>query len=83
VITFLLILVGLISGYLCGQLYWLCARHKPHRVILDEKDFADLVRGRPVAFCDSFIIIRLSDIGWDRMYFQIESAMREAGAEDI
>ncbi len=44
------------------------------RIILNEKDFADLVHGRVVRKLDSPVSIMLSDIGFDRMYIQIERA---------
>lgn len=51
------------------------------RIVLDENDFAELVRGRAVSKRD--VVIVLADIGWDRMYFQIERAMRDAGVTDL
>lgn len=53
------------------------------RIVLTEKDFGDLVRGRVVSRGVSPVTFVLADIGWDRMYFQIETAMREAGVTEI
>ncbi len=47
------------------------------RIILNEEDFAALVRGKSVVKREFAIV--LSDIGWDRMYFQLERARRDAG----
>ncbi len=49
------------------------------KIMLSEEDFAALVRGKVVQKPGSLITIALSDIGWDRMYFQIERAMRDNG----
>lgn len=53
------------------------------RILLDEKDFAKLVRGEVVQKPGSLITIALADIGFDRMYFQIELALRESGRDEI
>ncbi len=49
------------------------------KILLDEQDFAQLVRGGVVQKPGSLITIALTDIGWERMYFQIERAMRDSG----
>jgi hypothetical protein len=54
------------------------------RACLEEEHFAKLVRGKTVALITAGgnkIEICLADIGWDRMYYQIEGAMREQGHE--
>ncbi len=56
------------------------------RLTLDEKAFTDLVRGKPVVLylgSENEIHIRLAKIGWDRMFFHIERAMRDAGEGDL
>jgi hypothetical protein len=53
------------------------------RVMLSELDFANLVRGKIVKKEGSPISIALEHIGWDRMYFQIERAMRDKGEGDL
>ncbi len=53
----------------------------PRRILLGEEDFKELVRGQPIRIGD--VEIALADIGWDRMYFQIERAMRDAGVTDL
>ena len=55
------------------------------RVILGEKEFAELVRGKIVSVGTSHgghVEVALSDIGVDRMYFHIELALREASGAD-
>ncbi len=52
------------------------------RITLSEKDFGLLVRGQAVRQPGSPIAIALDDIGWDRIYFQIERAMRDQQATD-
>lgn len=55
------------------------------RFSLGEKEFADLVAGRVVTFHPSeggkTIEVALSDIGWDRMFYSIERAVREKEPE--
>ncbi len=54
---------------------------EPRRFTLEERDFACLVRGGVVNLFlagGTKIEVKLADIGWDRMYFQIELAIREA-----
>ena len=51
------------------------------RVVLNEKDFETLVRGKAVA--KEGVAIILSDIGWDRMFFHVERAMRDSGSGDL
>jgi hypothetical protein len=45
------------------------------RVSLSEADFAVLVRGGVVD--RDGVQVALQDIGWERMYFQIERALRD------
>lgn len=64
------------------------AKTLPHRIVIDESQFAQLVRGKPIelmAYGEARPIaeVALADIGWDRMYFHIESALREMGDGDI
>lgn len=55
----------------------------PPRIVIDEIQFAQLVRGKPIELRawggNAIAEVALADIGWDRMYFQIERAMRDAG----
>lgn len=51
------------------------------RVILSEEDFKELVSGHAVQKPGVGII--LSDIGFDRMFFHIERAMRDSDSGDL
>ena len=53
------------------------------RIVIDEKDFENLVRGKVIVKENGECAIVLSDIGWDRMFFHIERAMRDAGSGDL
>lgn len=57
----------------------------PIKVRLEEKDFAQLVRGKVVILNGpaGTVELILADIGWDRMYFHIERAMRDGGEGDL
>lgn len=61
--------------------------NRPHRIKLEEQDFADLIRGKTVqlkAHTGNIIAeVALSDIGWERMYFQLERATRDAGVMEL
>ncbi len=84
VLNLLLACMGFGTGFYFAEARWTKKERRFNASFeLDEKDFGDLVRGRPVALPDSNVVIALSDIGWDRMYFQIEGAMREAGEGDL
>jgi hypothetical protein len=56
----------------------------PQRVRLEEKDFAELVQGKTIqlkAHTGNVVAeVALADIGFDRMYFHIELAMRDSEA---
>lgn len=58
-----------------------------HRAKLTEKDFAALVSGKIVTLTgwsgNIIAEVALDDIGWDRMFAQIELARRAAGDGDI
>lgn len=56
------------------------------RARLEEENFAQLVRGKVVTLVTAGgnkIEVCLADIGWDRMYFQLERAMRDAGVDEL
>ena len=69
------------AGLFFGALFAHLEMKRPRRRMMTEDDFARLVRGGIVDLRG--VQVALKDIGWDRMYFQLERAMRDAGVDEL